>query len=372
MTGHGGNIYEASRRSGIPEEDILDFSASINPLGVPKSAADAMRAAVDRLCHYPEPYAEGLSAHLARLFKVSVDSIICGNGSAELIYLLPRALKPARALVPEPTFSEYARACMASGASDVIGHRLKWEDNFDISAEAFAKAIIEACPSGDHGRKGAGRQSQSRGMAFLCNPNNPTGRLVSRKDVLAIAETARQQACYLVVDEAFIDFCPGGSVVKEVEKNPYLIVIRSMTKFYALSGLRIGCAVLHPEVSQKVREFKEPWTVNTLAQRAAAAAIGDAPFRKASLRAMAAEKSFVERQLRRMGISFVPSKANYYLLWLERAPEVRAALEKRGILVRDCANFAGLGPRFLRIAVRSRQENTILMEEMGKICAHLS
>jgi threonine-phosphate decarboxylase len=209
-------------------------------------------------------------------------------------------------------------------------------------------------------------------MAFLCNPNNPTGRLTTRVDVLECADRARQQGCYLVVDEAFIDFCPEASVCNDVEKNPYLIVLKSMTKFYALSGLRIGCAVFHPSVVEKVKAYKEPWTVNSLAQDAAAAAIEDVLFRRASLEAMREEKAFVERGLKEIGVPFVPSRANYYLLRLERAQALRAALEERGILVRDCSGFPGLDSTYLRIAVRSRKENSILLREMADICAGLS
>ena len=372
MSDHGGNIYAASRATGIPEEEILDFSASINPMGVPRKAADALKAAIDRLCHYPEPYSESLSEHLGQLFGVGAESIICGNGSAELIYLLPRALKPACVLIPEPTFSEYERACRIAGTSKKLGYRLKQENDFDVSPEAFAEKIIEACASGGKAHGRAGGSTGAGAMAFLCNPNNPTGRLVARNDVLAIAETARQQGCYLVVDEAFLDFCPGESVLAEVKGNPYLIVVRSMTKFYALSGLRIGYALMHPSVALQVKPYKEPWTVNALAQKAAIEVTKDLSFQKASLAAMAEEKSFMEEELRKLRIEFIPSRANYYLLRLERALEVKTALQERGILVRDCSNFVGLGPGFLRIAVRSRRENEILIAEMGRICAHLS
>ena len=372
MNGHGGNIRAASRATGIPEEKILDFSASINPLGVPKKAAKALTEAIDRLGHYPEPYAEGLSEHLGRLFGVGADSIICGNGSAELIYLIPRALKPACVVIPEPTFSEYERACRIADTKKVVGFRLKAQEDFDVSPQAFAGKIIEACASGRASGRSIGQPGKPGVIAFLCNPNNPTGRLVARSDVLAVAETARKHGCYLVVDEAFLDFCPGESVLAEVRENPCLIVVRSMTKFYSLSGLRIGYAVMHPSVSRLVLPYKEPWTVNALAQKAAMEVTKDISFQKASLTAMAEEKSFMEKELRRLAIEFTPSRANYYLLRLDRAPEIKAGLEKKGILVRDCSNFAGLDHRYLRIAVRSRRENEILIGEMERICAPLS
>ena len=260
MSGHGGNIYAASRRTGIPEEQILDFSASINPLGMPEGAARAIRDGIGRLYHYPEPYSEELASCVARHLAVDPETVICGNGSTELIYLVPRALHPRRVLIPNPTFMEYGRACSLAGVSGVVAMQLRDDVRFDVFPGDFIDLMGGSEPCD---------------MAFLCNPNNPTGRLVSREDVLECADAARRRGCYLVVDEAFADFCPEASVCGDVEKNPYLIVLRSMTKFYALSGLRIGCAVLHPSIAEKARAYKEPWTVNSLAQKAGIAALGD-------------------------------------------------------------------------------------------------
>jgi threonine-phosphate decarboxylase len=357
VNGHGGDIYAASRRTGIPMERILDFSASINPLGMPEGAAQAIRDAIEHLYHYPEPYSEELTLRVAQHLSVDSEAVICGNGSTELIYLVPRALRPHRVLIPRPTFMEYERACVLSGASETVDLPLKLESSFDILPEAFIRVMSENPPCD---------------MAFLCNPNNPTGRLVARDQVLECADAARKKGCYLVVDEAFIDFCPEASVVREVENNPHLIVLRSLTKFYALAGLRIGCVVFHPSLAARMAACKEPWTVNALAQKAGIAALEDGLFRKASLDAMKEEKEFVEEGLRRMGVSFVPSRANYYLIRLGRARELRSALEERGILVRDCSGFPGLDGTYLRIAVRSRKENSILMREMADICEHLS
>jgi threonine-phosphate decarboxylase len=340
-------------------EQILDFSASINPLGVPKRAALLMKEHINALRHYPEPYAEGLAAYIGKQLGAGEATIICGNGSTELIYLIPRALRPARVLIPAPTFGEYERACASSGASEAIGYRLRPEDAFDIDPGLFIGAMS--------GELGSGPE-QCR-MAFLCNPNNPTGRLISKKEVLRIADAAVSLSCYLVVDEAFIDFCPAGSVVAEVARNPYLIVLRSLTKFYALSGIRIGYGVFHPSVGEKIRACKEPWTVNTLAQVAAAAVLEDTAYQKASREAMEREKSFVEGEFKKMGITFIPSAANYYLLKVEQGPHAVAALEGKGILVRHCASFVGLDGTYIRVAVRSRLENERLLREMAEICA---
>ena len=357
MICHGGDIYGASRRTGIPEERIIDFSASVNPLGLPFSAAQAIREAIGRLYHYPEPFSDVLTRSVADHLSIDPESVICGNGSTELIYLIPRALKPARVLIPAPTFTEYEKACSISGAKAVISLPLQAGRDFDLPLKEFLRHL-------------SGKRACD--MAFLCNPNNPTGRLVTRDEVLLCAAEAQRHRCFLIVDEAFIDFCPGESVCLEVEKNPYLIVLRSMTKFYALAGLRIGYAVLHPSIAERLKAHKEPWTVNSLAQKAAIAALRDGPFGIASLEAMEREKAYMEAELAKIGIRFIPSRANYYLLRLDKAQELRTGLEEKGILVRDCSSFPGLDTTYLRIAVRSRKENMLLMKEMADICARLS
>lgn len=359
MTGHGGNIYAASKKTGIPENRILDFSASINFLGVPEQAALLMKRHIKDLPHYPEPFSEQLSMHIGKKFRVDEESIICGNGSTELIYLIPRALKPKKVLIPAPTFSEYEKSCSAGNASKIVRYELQPDDNFRIDPDVF----IEAMGGGRNKRA-----SQSCNMAFLCNPNNPTGQVLSKMDVMRIAAAANKMRCYLVVDEAFIDYCPECSVMKEVRDNPYLIVIRSMTKFYALSGLRIGYGVFPHSIISTIRQYKEPWTVNTLAQKAGVAALNDKPYQKSSLKAMGREKLFVEKALVSAGIDFILSRANYYLLRIKNARNVIAALERKGILVRDCSNFIGLDDTYIRIAVRSRKENKILMKELATLC----
>ncbi|HEY6010990.1 MAG TPA: aminotransferase class I/II-fold pyridoxal phosphate-dependent enzyme, partial [Nitrospirota bacterium] len=204
-------------------------------------------------------------------------------------------------------------------------------------------------------------------MAFLCNPNNPTGQLLAKSDVMRIATAARKLKCRLVVDEAFIDFCAGNSVIDMVRTNPFLIVLRSMTKFYALPGLRLGYGVFHRSLAGAVRSWKKPWTVNALALKAGVAALDDVAHRRATDKMIAAEKAFIEPALAKAGIEFVPTSANYYLLKFGNARKAVAELEQRRILVRDCSNFRGMGQSYVRIAVRTRKENRILMKELAAI-----
>jgi threonine-phosphate decarboxylase len=353
-TEHGGNIYKIAGELGLPEEKMIDFSASINPLGLSKKVKETIRKGMDGLGNYPDPDTSMLRQKIAEHIDIDPATILCGNGSTELIYLIPRALKPEQALVPAPTFSEYERACkLCRGevTSPVTRYELKEQNNFQFHIDSFISAM-QGCE-----------------MAFLCNPNNPTGAILKREEILEIAEAAGRQRCYLVVDEAFIDFTPEESVIHDVRDNPHLIVLRSMTKFHALTGLRIGYAVFHKDLIGRVLEFKEPWTVNNLAQEAAVTALDDREYIERTYRLIAREKKYVEKSLEKCGISFFPSAANYYLLKVADAGGQVVLLRNKGILVRDCSNFRGLNNSYIRIAVKSRKHNKILMKELSELCA---
>jgi threonine-phosphate decarboxylase len=347
MTGHGGIIHLASRVTGIPVGDIIDFSASINPLGVPDSVARAITESIGSLVHYPEPFADQLALRLAAHLGVEAGTVLCGNGSTELIYLTARAFTPGKVLIPAPAFSEYERACRLVPGSVCTGFTLSADGNFDLDPDRFIHAL------------------QGCDMAFLCNPNNPTGRLVSKDSVLAIAEAAARQSCYLVVDEAFIDFAPDQSVVRHVAGMSHMIVLRSLTKFYALSGLRIGYAVVPQALVGRMKDHKEPWSINALAQSAGMAAVDDRAYQDRTMQVIRQEKLFLEQELRRIGVGYLPSVPNYYLLRLPKAQDAVAGLRKKGILVRDCSNFDGLDASYIRIAVRSRSENERLLKELS-------
>ena len=344
---HGGNIYRVSEETGIPAAELMDFSASINPLGISDRVKEVIEAELDNLVHYPDPDAFELRQKIARLHNIDFESIICGNGSTELIYLLPAALKPGKVLVSAPAFSEYEKAIKNGEIKKLT---LKKEDGYKIITREFIEAM------------------QGCDMAFLCNPNNPTGDLLSKEEVIGIAEAARELKCLLVVDEAFIDFCPGDSVIGHVRDNPYLIVLRSMTKFYAITGLRAGYGVFHPEIIKRIMEFKEPWTMNTLAQKAAVAAIEDRDYMERTMDIIRNEKEFIENGLRDIGIAFLPSAVNFYLLRTGNSGRICQGMKEKGIIVRDCSNFMGLDDSYLRVAVKSRKDNEIMLIGLSRLC----
>ena len=387
MNEHGGNIYRLAEELGLPESKIIDFSASINPLGVSKRVGDKIKKGLKDLSHYPDPDTKELRGKIAQYHDIEPETLLCGNGSTELIYLVPRAFKPEKVLIPSPTFSEYERAVVSSqspenpglaprsgaGRTQIKFLNLEKENGFEIRPDEFITAMAgkSSCvteiqnsnpPLPPFTKGGINKPCD---MAFLCNPNNPTGRLLKKNDVFEIAEAAKKLKCLLIVDEAFIDFHPEESMIKDTHDNPYLIVLRSMTKFYALTGLRVGYGVFPSYLINKLKEFKEPWTVNTLAQKAAMAAIGDNEYIGKTLRLIKSEKDFLENGFRRIGVEFFPSDANFYLLKFNNANEIILSLLKKGILVRDCSNFKGLNGSYIRIAVKSREDNMQLLGELS-------
>ena len=350
MTEHGGNIYSFAKRNRVDEREILDFSASINPLGLPETVISEIRNIDSSMYHYPDPDAGRLKQTISIYYGIKPESVVCGNGSTELIYLCTRALKPKSVLIPSPTFSEYERASLLVGA-EIKYHKLREENYFDLEHEEFIKDL-KGCD-----------------MAFLCNPNNPTGRHISKELMLKLAKSALESKCYLVVDEAFIDFIPENSIIHETANNPFLIVLRSMTKFYALSAFRLGFGVFHESLIGNILNNKEPWTVNTIAQIAGIAALNDEKYKKKTFRVIREDKNLMESGFKRLSIAYLPSAVNYYLLKIANAQQAIKSLQSSNIMVRDCSNFKGLNGSYIRVAVKSKEDNLRLLKGLENICA---
>ncbi len=361
-SGHGGDVYRASRLTGIPVHRIIDFSASINPLGASPMALKAAWAAMGRqsIGNYPPPHAGMLASRIERMLGgpekgEGTGRVVVGNGSTELIYLIPRALRPKTVLIHEPAFSEYGRAALLSGArvraSKSITLSKSGSNSFDL--DRFVRDM----------------RASGADMAFICNPNNPTGQLLDREAVAGLAGEAAKARCRLVVDEAFMDFCPGQSLAgdavkggKGSGKKQWLIILRSMTKFHALTGFRIGYAVFgSASDAEKALGCKEPWSVNTPAIEAAMAALDDTAHAQKTLRLMERERAYMSRGLTEAGIWHLPTAANFFLIRVKRPGGLVKLLFQKGILVRDCSNFHGLGEGFIRIAIKKRHENRLLL-----------
>jgi threonine-phosphate decarboxylase len=346
---HGAHYAEAAQALSIRPDGFLDFSANVNPLGAPETAlAAGAEALYGEAGRYPDLHYTELCVALAGYLGVSIDSVLPTNGGAEALFLAARtaAEESARkkAVVLEPTFSEYAAAARAAGF-EVERVVARWPE----TAFQLDLALLEDALAGSRGV----------GLVFLCNPNNPTGDAVTRREVLRVAERVREAGAVLVVDEAFADFAPHLSVAREAGEGLY--VARSFTKFFAVPGLRLGCLVT--EDTERVRAFQPSWPVNAVAAAVGIAAAADESFAERALAEVALRRQELFSALGELpGLTPYSGAANFLLV---RGPEGLAEeLARRGVLVRGCEPFRGLGPGFFRVAVRGAEENELLVEEI--------
>lgn len=351
MRVHGGNTGEAARRYNIDERKIVDFSSNANPLGPSSAAVRAARKGLAHIGRYTDPEMAALRKAIARFFGVKPAHVLCGSGSTGIIHLIPRALRPRKVLVLAPTFSEYASAVEDAGG-EAVPFSLKERDGFRVDPLEMSFAL------------------KNVDMAFLCNPNNPTGQLVHKPEMLEIVRTALEHGVTLVVDESFMDFSEADSVVKEAVQTSHLICIRSFTKFFGMPGLRIGYAVSGEETIAGLREAQEPWIVTAPAEYAAIAALNDWGYIKKTRALIARERERVLSSLRVLpGLETFPSSANFILLKLTSldGQVIIDRLGEQGLLVRNCSSFEGLDNRYIRIAVRTRWHNFRLVRALRKL-----
>jgi threonine-phosphate decarboxylase len=347
---HGGDVQAWAKQARIDPAEIIDFSASINPLGPPPSARKAFQNSYTEVSCYPDPYGEELKEALAKRHKMTPKELLLGNGSTQLIYLLCFALRPRKALVVEPTFSEHANALKLAGARACF-LSLTVDDNFRFSTEKFMAAWGKADD-----------------MAFLTTPNSITGQLIPRGQIEKIARIALLKRRFLVIDEAFIDFVEGESVKQLIRDNPYVILLRSLTKYYALPGLRLGYLLAHPRTVAQFAAYLEPWSVNGPAQKVALACLAEPSFELRTERWLHRERSFLAEGLIALkGFLPYPASANFLLVRIANgtdALELRAFLLHKKLLIRACNSFAGLGSDHFRVAVRQRKDNRLLLEAL--------
>ena len=347
---HGGDIYSARERI---QGTILDFSANINPLGLPDSVKSALMERLDDFALYPDPLCRELVQKIAESEQIAPEHILCANGAAELIFRLVQAIRPRCALVVAPTFAEYEQAL--NGCSCRIEyHLLKQEQDFVLDDSVLEKIHPHT------------------GIVFLCNPNNPTGQLVDQKLLERILVRCSSCGALLVVDECFRDFledCDGNSMKGWVEKFPNLLILRAFTKHFAMAGLRLGyCLCANPPLLERMAGLGQPWGVSVPAQIAGVAALSDTDYLRRTRELIAQERDYLKQQLGKLPVRVIGSQANYIFFHApedsERENSLAAALEQDGILIRSCDNYYGMPKGYYRIAVRSHADNQKLVEAM--------
>ncbi len=370
---HGGNLAWAAALAGCPASAILDFSASISPLGPPESALAAIQAHLSSLTAYPDPDYGELRTALGEAFNVDPDWILPGNGSAELLTWAALDLSKLEATyLVTPAFGDYWRALKAFGAQvldcPLELQSLDWEtgsglvtDDLSVSDRSFVSPSL-AIPV-------PLALGADRGL-LLNNPHNPTGLLFGRQAIRPYLE----QLPLVVVDEAFMDFLPPSeqeTLIAQVEEFPNLVILRSLTKFYSLPGLRMGCAIAHPDILRRWQLLRDPWPVNALAAAAAAAVVRDTAFERQTWDWLpVARRELFEGLADLPGLQPFPGAANFLLV--ESSVSVTAIqkslLQQHRILIRDCLSFPELGDRFFRVAVRERADNLRLISALADVC----
>jgi len=356
---HGGNLSWAAELAQCTPDELLDFSASISPLGPPHSVREAALAAFSSVVAYPDPDYRALREVVAQHHALPVEHIFPGNGAAELLNWAARDLASLqKCFCLSPGFGDYARSLQAYGCSPIqiplFDAQLNYRDDWERTLESVTDL--------------------SKCALLLNNPHNPTGQLFKRDRVRSLIA----QFGLIVVDEAFMDFFPqekSQSVIPHADSFPKnLVVIRSLTKFYSIPGIRLGYALAHPSRLQRWRTWRDPWSVNSLAAAAGIAALQDTEFQQHTWQWLETENPFLYDELSKFdALEPMAGSANFFLVKCQVSAVVlqEMLLRRHRIYIRDCTSFAGLGDRFFRVAVKRRADNQQLLSALGSVLPSL-
>jgi cobyric acid synthase CobQ/L-threonine-O-3-phosphate decarboxylase len=346
--GHGGNIHAAAGVKSIEIAEILDFSANINPLGAPEWLRSCVSTGLDSILHYPDPAASALRKIISEKYGVPLKNVLCANGSTELLYQLPRVLSCKRAVIPVPCYIDYLKVMTLAGIQ-VKTIELDEEYDFVLDIKKIETIL------------------QPDDLVVLGSPNNPTGRAVDAAEILHLANKSPQVT--FLVDEAFLEFVDGAESLAGKAAN--IITLHSLTKFYAIPGLRLGFGVFPDHISEQLQKHLPPWTVNSLAQKVGEQALSDLEYQKKT-RAYCVQcrKGLQEKLSTFPDLKVFHTVANYFLIRLSgqcTVSQLQRRLAEHNILIRDCSNYQGLGTQFFRIAVRSESQNDHFVEVLSGI-----
>ncbi len=396
---HGGDVYT--------HEGVVDFSANINPLGMPRRVLDALRESVQSFDAYPDLECRQLRASLARAEGVPASQILCTAGATDLMHRICTALKPQKALVTAPCFSGYEQALEQSGI-EIARHPLREEDGFNLTASILEHIVLTPAANSEHSIDGkvsdavsgecsspaahpsapwrAPRSAQGadaqlepaatsaasavrkngRNLLFLCSPNNPTGLTIDRGLLVRILEAARRSDVVVVLDECFLDFTREPSAVSLCDDFPNLVVMRAFTKLFAMAGLRLGYGICSDaQLIEAMKAAGQPWAVSTPAQVAGVAALEEAGWAQRTREYVDEQRAVLCDGLRDAGMRVIPGQANYLLF--QSPIELYEPLLERGFLIRRCANYVGLDWSWFRIAVRTEDENAAFLAALEDV-----
>lgn len=351
---HGGDVWGFSRRYGVQPEKILDFSAPINPLGPSRKALEALRKNVEIIRFYPDKNPSTLKEAICQYVGgISPENIILGNGSMDLIYLFINVFASnGEILIPVPSFLEYERAAIISGAKPKL---IGLYDEFSLNIEEIKQKLNE----------------KTR-LLIICNPHSPSGRLYDRELILNLIEFCNEKGCSVLVDENYIDFSDlhdNYTLAAYVNFYDNLFVVRSFSKFFGMPGIRLGYGIGSPKTLEQLEDYRQPWGVNSLAFFAAEAALKDRRYIEETRKLICVERERMVNMLKEISVLHVfPSQTNFLLLNILNggisASDLKEKLALKGILIRDCSNFRNLGQSYFRVSVRKYDENLVLFKAL--------
>ena len=345
---HGGDIYKYKEYN-----QILDFSTNINPFGPSERVIAAATAAIQEISRYPDNQCRSLVQALSEQLNLSQSFILCGNGAADLIFSLVLAEKPKKALITAPTFSEYEQALHTVGCQIQYAY-LYTNKQFELDEEFLTYLTADL------------------DILFLCSPNNPTGKKVSKELLQKILKKCEENEIRFVLDECFYEFLENPqrtTMQAEIVHHPQLVVLRAFTKMHAIPGLRLGYLLCSDfSLLEHIRMVRQPWSVSNIAQSAGIAALQDRVRVSYVRQYIIEERRRMEQELEQLGISYTPSDANYILLYREEKEKdsLYEGLLRQHILIRDCQNYVGLKKGYYRIAIKKKEENNRLLSVLQK------
>jgi threonine-phosphate decarboxylase len=357
LPAHGGQLRQIAAHYQIPAERLIDFSANINPAGPPPSALTAIRRAFDRpatLAAYPDLELIELKQTIADFIGGRLENIAVANGFVPLLESALRSRKIERCLLPVPSFTAY-RHTLENANVTIVPHRLSPDQGFEYECDAILEAIV----------------NHSCDAILLANPQNPSGILSGAQKMKRLIEMAARCNVTVLLDEAFIDYCPSESLTRWAAEQMGLIVFRSFTKFFAIPGLRVAYVVGNPSYIDAMNHFIAPWPITTIASEAVCAALKDKAYAEESRLANERRRLWLEQELARLKIATYPSSTNFLLMRFPTEVDAGSFWERmiveEQIVLRLCANFEGLAGNHLRIAVRSESENEKLIHSLERV-----
>ena len=340
---HGGNaVYENGH------ENTIDLSANINPLGMPRKVKAALTREIPSCTYYPDSTSGKLREKISEYENVAPEWIFCGNGASDIIFRLPRAAQAKKIMITAPAFSDYDRAALSIGAV-IHSHTLKAAAEFELD-DGIAEAARNEKPD----------------LIYLCNPNNPTGKLIKTGLIEVLLKSSRDSNTLVAMDECFLGFTEKAdeqTSKKHLNNYPNLIIIKAFTKLFALPGIRLGYAITsNKALIGQMHSHGPDWPVSNLAQTAGIAALEDSKsYIKQTVRHISAERTKIEKELTRLGYTVYKAEANYVFLQNPYPYDLREELDKKGIRIRSCGNYSGLDGTYYRIAVSTKENNAKLL-----------